>query len=174
MDTQEFEQIVNACYAPVYRFAFSLCKSPDDAADQTQEAFRKLAAKGSGLRELSKAKAWLFTTVYRAFLARHRHEVKFPEVEMTEGVPGLPAMEPEMMTQIDAATAIAALMKLEAIYRAPLTLFYLEEHSYQEIAKILELPIGTVMSRLARGKALLREQLTAGPRSPLKPVQGIT
>lgn len=171
LDTESFELIVNACYAPLYRFAYSLCTAPEDAADLTQEAFRRLAAKAALLRDPSKAKSWLFTTLYRAFLARHRHLAKFPEVEMTDGAPGLPSIPPGMMDQMDAATALAALMKLDAVYRAPLSLFYLEEHSYAEIAEILDIPIGTVMSRIARGKALLREQLAGSPNQVHKPVE---
>lgn len=170
MDQQDLERVVDACYAPLYRFAFSLCNSPDDAADLTQEAFRRLAARGWILRDASKAKSWLFTTVYRAFLAGHRHAAKFPEVEVSEAVPGLPSIAPDTLEQIDAATAMAALMKLDSVYRAPLTLFYLEEHSYKEIAGILGLPIGTVMSRLSRGKALLREQLE-GTSTKLEPAK---
>ncbi len=60
---------------------------------------------------------------------------------------------------LDATTVLEALREVEEPFRAPLTLFYLEQLSYQEIADVLEIPIGTVMSRLSRGKALLRQRL---------------
>ncbi len=62
---------------------------------------------------------------------------------------------------LDSATVLEALRAVEEPFRAPLTLFYLEQFSYQEIADMLEVPIGTVMSRLSRGKALLRQRLLA-------------
>jgi RNA polymerase sigma-70 factor (ECF subfamily) len=61
--------------------------------------------------------------------------------------------------EIDAAIVQKALHELEERYRAPVTLFYMEQHSYREIAEILSLPIGTVMSRISRGKAELRKRL---------------
>jgi len=59
----------------------------------------------------------------------------------------------------DSATVLQGLREVEEPFRAPLTLFYLEQFSYQEIADMLDVPIGTVMSRLSRGKALLRQRL---------------
>jgi RNA polymerase sigma-70 factor, ECF subfamily len=149
---------VDRQYAPLYRFGLSLTKSDADAADLTQQTFFLWASKGHQLRDSSKAKAWLFTTLYREFLNRRRHEVRFPKIELEE------AREEEMSilpnpSAFDSATLLQALHEVEEPFRAPLTLFYLEQFSYQEIANVLGVPIGTVMSRLSRGKALLRKRL---------------
>jgi RNA polymerase sigma-70 factor (ECF subfamily) len=69
------------------------------------------------------------------------------------------------MATVDGASTVAALEQLEESYRAPITLFYLQDLSYKEIADVLEVPIGTVMSRLSRGKAQLKKILLEHPRS---------
>lgn len=159
LDPQTFEDIVNRYYEPLYRFAFSLARSEADARDLTQETFCQFGAKARQLREPSKAKSWLFTTLYRTFIDARRRSTRHPEVESDSVEHELPSLEPEAPGKMDAAAACAALVRLDEIYRVPLALFYLEEHSYVEISAILHIPIGTVMSRLSRGRALLRELL---------------
>ena len=124
----------------------------------TQQAFFLWASKGHQLRDRSKAKSWLFTTLYREFLGRRRHEVRFPSVELDEVREEEVAISPNI-NAFDSATVVQALQEVEEPFRAPLTLFYLEQFSYQEIADMLAVPIGTVMSRLSRGKCLLRQRL---------------
>jgi RNA polymerase sigma-70 factor (ECF subfamily) len=158
MDELSFENLVNAHYEPLYRFALSLARSEADAGDLVQQTFCRWAAKGDQLRDSSKAKSWLFTTLHREFLGRRRHEDKFPKVEISlveesELTASLPSAE----KQIDGASVMSALQRLDEMYRAPLALFYLDEHSYRDIAEILEVPVGTVMSRISRGKELLRQ-----------------
>ena len=158
MSEADFQQLVARQYAPLYRFALSLSKSEADAADLTQQTFFLWASKGGQLRDRSKAKSWLFTTLYREFLSRRRREVRFPNVELDD------AREEEMsilpnVNALDGVSILQALQEVDEPFRAPLTLFYLEQFSYREIADVLEVPIGTVMSRLSRGKALLRRRL---------------
>jgi len=151
----EFDDLVCAWYGSLYRFAFSLAHNEDDAQDLTQATFLKWARKGDSLRERDKAKTWLFSVLYREFLDQARRSKKFPQTEFVDD--RLPANDlPSAERKIDADAAVAALKKLDERFRAPLMLFYLENHSYQEIAEILDIPIGTVMSRLRRGKDRLR------------------
>jgi len=146
---------------PLYRFALSLRRDPSDAADLTQQTFLLWASKGHQLREQSKAKAWLFTTLYREFLRGERQRGREPgsERELPDG-----ECLPVAANILDGDMVVRALLDLEEIYRAPLSLFYLQEHSYKEIAETLNLPVGTVMSRISRGKARLREQLADDAR----------
>ena len=158
MSAIDFQELVDRQYAPLFRFALSLAKSEADAADLTQQTFFLWASKGNQLRDPSKAKSWLFTTMYREFLNRRRHEVRFPKVELDDVHEDEMAILPNM-NAFDSPTVLQALGEVEEPFRAPLTLFYLEQFSYHEIADMLEVPIGTVMSRLSRGKALLRQRL---------------
>lgn len=160
MRSGSFEQLVHECYDRLFRFAISLTHNHDDALDLTQQTFARWAEKGHQLRDGTKAKTWLFTVLYREFVAGWRQRRHFVEVAMdeTDGHPAQPGAESTRVAA-DARVALDALASLEELFRAPLTLFYLQDHSYREIAEILGVPIGTVMSRLARGRAQLRAHL---------------
>lgn len=164
MSDRLFEQLVREHYAGLYQFAYSLTGSESDACDLVQDTYVTWAEKGRQLRDLSRAKSWLYTTLYRAFLDRRRRVTRFPHhaLESVEGE--LPPVAPEVAREADGRTVLEALQELDEDFRAPLVLFYLQQHSYKEIAEILDLPIGTVMSRLSRGKAALRRALEARVR----------
>jgi RNA polymerase sigma factor (sigma-70 family) len=158
MTEMDFQRLVAQEYAALYRFALSLAKSEADAADLTQQTFFLWASKGEQLRDSSKAKSWLFTTLYREFLNRRRHEVRFPKIELDD-VPEEELSVSPNLRALDSILVLEALWEVEEPFRAPLTLFYLQQFTYHEIADVLDVPIGTVMSRLSRGKAQLRERL---------------
>jgi RNA polymerase sigma-70 factor (ECF subfamily) len=158
----DFEQIVDAHYAPLYRFALSLAHGEAAAADLTQQTFYLWASRGHQLRDAGKVKSWLFTTLYREFLSLHRRETRFPQVDLDAETAEIPEQTGSIADSIDGAAAVEALRQIDPVYRAPLSLFYLEEFSYREIAAVLGIPAGTVMSRLSRGKSLLRKLLLEG------------
>ena len=162
----EFEELVDAHYQALFRFGVSLTRDADRAGDLVQETFSIWASKGDQLRDRSKAKTWLFTTLHREFLGQRRRAERFTDEGLDENtVAALSAPEDDADRQMDAQRALELLGTLDDAYRAPVTLFYLQQHSYKEIAEILEIPIGTVMSRLSRGKEILRRQMTAAPSS---------
>jgi len=173
LDDATFEAVVNAHYEPLYRFAFSLAGQEAEARDLTQEAFAQLGRKAGQIQDRSKLKSWLFTTLYRAFVDSRRWRTKHPHVEVEGSEAELPVTLPHAGEGIDAALALQALTQVPDVYRAPLTLFYLEQHSYLEIAEILDVPPGTVMSRISRGRALLRQLMEDKPRKtvPLEPIK---
>lgn len=162
----EFAELIDAHYQALFRFAMSLTRNVDRASDLVQETFCIWAAKNEQLRDRSKAKTWLFTTLHREFLTQRRRAAKFSDEPLDEGrVEAMVAPEEDAERQMDGQRAMELLGALEETYRAPLALFYLQQHSYKEIAEILDVPIGTVMSRLSRGKEMLRRRMTAEPSS---------
>jgi len=160
MSNESFTQLVDAHYTPLYRFALSLARRESDACDLVQQTFYIWATKGDALREMSKAKSWLFTTLYREFLRGRRRDSRATSIEdLPPGEQDIAAENIDCAAKMDAAGVVAALQSVDEVFRAPLTLFYLEDLSYLEIAEALDVPIGTVMSRLSRGKAQLRAAL---------------
>lgn len=155
----QFQDLVDQHYQALYRFGISLAKSPDRAADLVQQTFCTWAEKGHQLRDQTKAKTWLFTTLYREHLGQARRGSKYQQSDIDDATHQLPTHEPDADRKIDAQRALDLLNGLDETFRAPLTLFYLQQHSYKEIAAILDVPIGTVMSRISRAKGQLRDQM---------------
>ena len=154
------DTLVEAHYEGLFAFALSLTGSRDDACELTQEAFCRWATKGHQLRDRAKVKSWLFTTLYRVYIGWKRSEVRHPHVEMNSVETELPHLSPEAAESADASFVMETLLQIDERHRAPLMLYYLEDHTYQEIADILDISIGTVMSRLSRAKEQMRRRLT--------------
>ncbi|KAB2643268.1 MAG: RNA polymerase sigma factor [Verrucomicrobia bacterium] len=160
MSNEVFTQLVDTHYSALYRFALSLARNGADAGDLVQQTFFIWATKGASLRDSAKAKSWLFTTLYREFLRGRRRDARATSLEdLPPGEQEIASEDRDRVARLDGATVMAALQSVDEVFRAPLTLFYLEDLSYVEIAEALEVPIGTVMSRLSRGKAQLRGAL---------------
>lgn len=167
MDPLDFTQLVDRFYPMLYRFALSLARNEPDACDLTQHTFSVWAKKGHLLRDASKVKSWLFTTLYREFISTRRREMRWPKEELSAVEHELPAVAPETVDALEASQVMSALESLDDNFRVPLVLFYLQEHSYEDIAQILDIPIGTVMSRLSRGRLKLQQvMLQHTPSTP--------
>jgi RNA polymerase sigma-70 factor, ECF subfamily len=165
MPGAQFIEVVDAHYASLYRFALGLVANANDASDLVQQTFLIWARKCDTLRDGSKAKSWLFTTLYREFLRLRSHDGRARSLEeLPDGCREIAAQEIDHARRLDAADVMAALGKVNEPYRAPLILYYLDNFSYHEIAETLDVPLGTVMSRLSRGKAQLRS-LVSGKKA---------
>ena len=156
----QFEQIVNRYYRDLYRFGYSLTASEADAADLTQETFYIWARKGHQLKNPANVKAWLFTTLYRQFLNICRRRTRFPHESIDQSTNDIPDAPADCVNRIDSQTLLRFLSELDEDYRGALTLYYMEDLSYKEIADVLAVPLGTVQSRIARAKAQLFRLLT--------------
>ncbi len=94
----DFNELVKNYYTPLFRFAYSLAGNEDDACDLTQQTFYIWATKGSSLRDASKVKSWLFTSLYREFLRvrrRGRNMISY-EPELLESE--MPAVTPDYVS----------------------------------------------------------------------------
>lgn len=162
--------LIDAHYESLYRYAYRLSGTAADAEDLTQETFGKVIPRLSQLREPDRAKAWLFRILRNAYLHKVRDERRGSFVPL-EAVPDVAAEDsPDAATpDVDPAAVQAALNELDETFRTPLILFYFEEFSYRDIAEQMDLPIGTVMSRLARAKTYLRAKL-----EPVKNSDGLS
>src|SRR6266702_6339542 len=122
-----FESLVASYYEPLYQFAFGLTRVEADACDLTQQTFYVWATKGHQLRDPSKVKTWLFTTLHRAFLEARRRQTRFPHLELEEVSEQLPAFSPELGDHLDSSQVLSALARVDEVYRAAVALFYLED-----------------------------------------------
>ena len=147
----DFESLVARYYSSLYKFAYSLTQAEADACDLTQQTFYIWAIKGHQLRDQSKVKTWLFTTLHREFLESRRRHTRFPHFELDQMNCELPTVSAASVNQLDSKAVMQALAQVDEVYKGPLSLFYLRDCSYKEIAEILQIPMGTVKSRIARG-----------------------
>jgi len=173
------EQLVNDHYAALYRYAFRLSASAVEAEDLTQEAFCKAQVNLGQLRDPQRAKPWLFRILRNAYLHRLRAQ-KHESCVSLDGIGDVAEPLPEPLPEIDPEKLQQTLAELPEVFRTPIILYYFEDFSYRDIAEQMDLPIGTVMSRLARAKAFLRsrllapgEELTASGHRPRRATDGL-
>ncbi len=152
------QRLVDDHYEALYRYAYRLSGSAADAEDLTQEAFCKAQLNLAQLRDPDRAKAWLFSILRNVYLHRVRADQHHRAVSLEDvGDVAEPLADP--LPEIDPEKLQQALSELPEVFRTPIILFYFEDFSYRAIAEQMDLPLGTVMSRLARAKAYLRTRL---------------
>ncbi len=155
-------ELVERHYAMLFRYAYRLTGSAADAEDVAQQTFLTAQAKIGQLREKDAAKSWLFTIARNTYLKSIRDKVG-QSVSLESVLE--PTQDSEPVADFDSEELQAILDELPEEYKTPLILFYFQEFSYKEIAAQLDVPMGTVMSRLARAKTILRRRLSASEPS---------
>ena len=155
---QRVAELIGQHYELLYRVSFRLTGSTADAEDLTQQTFLTAQQKLHQLRELESAKSWLLAILRHHFF-RNRSRAARQSVPL-DSLPE-PSDSIDEPTVFDSEELQLALNELPEEFRFPLVLYYFHELSYQEIATQLDIPLGTVMSRLSRGKQHLRRRLIA-------------
>lgn len=151
----------------VYRFALRLTGSPADAEDLVQETFLRAYRSWDHYTPGTRAKSWLFTICRNAFLRQRQQEHRRGEVIQQAAAPDAPLFMPayqddpegRFFTGLVDATILDQIDKIPAEFREVVLLSDLEGLTYQEIADVLAVPLGTVKSRLFRGRRLLQQSL---------------
>jgi RNA polymerase sigma-70 factor (ECF subfamily) len=155
--SRNIQQLVDDHYQSLYRFAYRLTGNASEAEDLTQETYCKAQANLLQLRDLERAKGWLFKILRNAYLQKARSNKRHTCLSL-EDIGEVPERA-AASSDVDPALLQQSLDELPEGFRTPLVLYYFEEFSYRDIAEQMDIPIGTVMSRLARAKAHLRVRL---------------
>jgi RNA polymerase sigma-70 factor (ECF subfamily) len=146
----------------MYRYAYRLTGNVADAEDIAQQAFLLAQRRLHQLREPDRARAWLASIVRNTYFKQSRRQrplcASSAEVEVDWFADSRPHADPE-----DAAAVQTAINQLDANHKQVLLMYYFEQLSYRQIADAIQVKIGTVMSRLSRAKAHLREIIASGP-----------
>jgi RNA polymerase sigma-70 factor (ECF subfamily) len=157
--------------AGLRRYAYILVGDPTDAEDLVQECLLRVIAQTRSWRPVRDLRAYLFTTLHNLFSdGPRRRKARSNEVPIETVIADL--VTPARQTKwLEVSDLIAALRELPLEQRQAILLVGLEGMSYAEAAGSLGVPVGTVMSRLSRGRELLRRLTTHGVAGKLKVVR---
>jgi RNA polymerase sigma-70 factor (ECF subfamily) len=162
---EAFERQLEAIFPSVFSAAMRLTRNRDEAQDLTQEAAVR-AYQAYDKFDGTNFKAWMLRILTNAFINRYRKAKRAPEIDSIENQPAAENVaatnetpDSAIFDNLVGAEVEAALKELPEEYRDTVLLCDVEGMSYEEIAEALQVPIGTVRSRLSRGRAMLRKKL---------------
>jgi RNA polymerase sigma-70 factor (ECF subfamily) len=157
-----FGRLVARYERAVYHLAYRTLREVEDAKDAVQEAWIKAYRALASFRPGAKFATWIFTICYRVCCDRLAKRNRFTGDEPVDYADPAPGPERSYEAAEDAARLRAAIEALPEKYRVVITLFHLQGKQYEEIAAVLDLPLGTVKTHLFRAKDLLRAALGDG------------
>jgi RNA polymerase sigma-70 factor (ECF subfamily) len=153
----DITQLVLDHHESLYRYAYRLTGSVPDAEDLTQQTFLVAHEKLGQVRQADSVRGWLFTVLRNGYLKNCRRTVPVAAASLGFDLDTVAAKADDRPLDVEQLGQV--LVELADEFKLVLLLFYFEQRSYREIAEILQVPIGTVMSRLSRAKAHLRSRL---------------
>jgi RNA polymerase sigma-70 factor, ECF subfamily len=168
-----FEELAMPLFDPLYNFARWLVRNSSDAEDLVQETYLKALRSFASFQPDTNFRAWMFRILKNTFLSscstveRRMNDAMVSEEDGHELAVDTETPETMLMIRSSSQLVQHAINDLPVHYRQTLLLCDVEEMSYQEIAEVLSIPIGTVMSRLARARKAVRESLLSNPGAPL-------
>ncbi|MFN0152219.1 MAG: sigma-70 family RNA polymerase sigma factor [bacterium] len=174
ISVREFEEMLSAILSIAFAVALRLVRNPTDAEDLVQEASVNAFRGINTFQRGTSFKAWFLKIMTNCFYARYRKAKREPETVSIDDAPPLymffqaigagmheryddPAGE--LLSKLDAEKISAALAALPDEYRVVAALYFIDDMSYEEISEIVACPVGTVRSRLHRGRRLLQKAL---------------
>ena len=168
-----FEELAMPLFNSLYNFARWLVHNSNDAEDLVQETYLKALRSFASFQSGTNFRAWIFRILKNTFLsscstlARRMTDAMVSDEDGLELAVDTETPETILMNRSSSQLVQCAIDDLPVHYREALLLCEVEEMSYQEIAEILSIPIGTVMSRLSRARRAVRESLLSAPGAPL-------
>ncbi len=158
-ETDAFDELIARWHGPLWTYVRRMVGQDDEAKDVLQDVWVKAVRGIARLRDGAHLRAWLFGIARRTLMDRLRRRYATPATNDVE-LANLPAEDDAPDREMDLAALDDALAALPLVERETLTLFYLRELSLAEVAEALNVPAGTVKSRLFRGRRLLRDRLS--------------
>jgi RNA polymerase sigma-70 factor, ECF subfamily len=165
-DNADIDSQLRALLPRLRRFAQWLCRDPGAADDLVQATLERAISRWSDRHDPDALRAWLFSILYRRFIDSRRHAKR--QARLLERVRDDDAEQPSAEGEVIASSVLRAFARLPAEQQSLLYCVSVEGLSYRELAEMLEVPIGTVMSRLSRARQALRELTEEAP-----PVQAL-
>jgi RNA polymerase sigma-70 factor (ECF subfamily) len=174
LDPGEFQAMLVALLSSAYGYALRLCRNRADAEDLVQEAALQACRGRDGFERGTNFKAWFFRILTTCFWGRHRRAKRRPSEVDFDDAPdlylfarsaetGLPMTGDDpaalLIDRLGTERVVEAIAQLPEEYGVVCTLYFMEDFAYQEIADILGVPVGTVRSRLHRGRKMLQKSL---------------